>query len=154
MAGTHLRHHVGHEALRKGFFKKGDRVADDAEGMRRLFRGALLRLFDRLVKRTDDLVEVVLCDAALQRLDVGVDDDRDAAVHLHRPGLVAAHSTGSSREKDAVFHISAVMFDANGGKRLKGALDDSLGPDIFPRRRRVLRKDGKILRFKIVECLP
>ena len=81
----------------------------------------LLDYPDRLVHGTHDLIHIVLLNAAFENLPIGVDDDRHASMHLHRPALITAHSSGSGGEQDTVLEVAVIVFDGYGGQGLERA---------------------------------
>ena len=102
------------------------------------FAAASLREPHRLGRVVDDHVAVAHRDAPLGPRRVDLDGDADAARHLHRQRLRAAHAAEPGGQHDAPAEIARREALARRGEGLVGALEDALRADIGPGAGRVL----------------
>ena len=86
--------------------RKLGRVADQRDAERLALRGRVLRKPHRLGRVVDDHVAIAHRDAPLRARRIDLDGDADAARHLHRQRLRAAHAAEPGGEHDAAAEVA------------------------------------------------
>ncbi len=99
-------------------------------------------------------VQVAVLDTAFDGARVAVDADRHAVVHGDGERLGAAHAAEPCGQGDGPGEAAAELLGGDGGERLVGALEDSLGADVDPRTGRHLPVHGESELFEPPELLP
>ena len=129
-------------------------VSDQADRGRTAHGQRALDSGERVVHRGEMLLEVASLATPLGTLGVDLDDERDRAEHVRCERLSAAHRAEAGAEEEPPLQRAAEVLPRAGGKRLVGALHDSLLADELPVARGVLAEHRQAARLEVVERLP
>ena len=154
MRGGLVRHDVGSEARGGDAGKHVGGVAEKRDRQRLLRAARLDGARDRLVEIGEHLVAVAGFEAPLDSAGIDFDSEADAAVHRDRQRLRAAHASQARGHDQTSREVAAETLPRALGKRLVGALQDSLTADVDPRSGRHLSVHGQAERVEAAELVP